>query len=322
MFRTRVTQLFGIQHPIVCGGMQWVSRAELVAAVANAGAIGFITALSMENPEQLRAEIRKARSLTDKPIGVNVTLLPTARPVPIDEFFDVALEEGVDAIETSGRISEAQVARIKRGKAKHLHKVARLRDAVTSQRLGVDAVAIVGYECGGHPSMEEVGTVVLAPEVVDAVSIPVIAGGGFADARGLVMALAMGAEGVLMGTRFMATKESIVHPNLKEWMVQAKETDTALVQKSIRNPARVIRNKTADKVLEMEARGTTLQELLPLISGLVGRKVLAEGQIDAGTVACGQSVGLVHDIPTVKELVDRIVGDAEQIVKRLAATVN
>jgi len=321
VFTTRVTQLFGIKHPIICGGMQWVSRAELVAAVANAGAIGFLTALTHDTPEALRDEIRKTRALTDKPIGVNVTLLPTARPVPYDAFFDAALTEGVDAIETSGRITEAQVARIKQGKAKHVHKVARVRDAITVQRMGVDAVSVVGQECGGHPSMEQIGTVVLGPRTVDAVSIPVIVGGGFGDGRGLAMALAMGAEGVLMGTRFMATRESLVHANIKAWMVEAKETDTAFIQASIRNPSRVMRNKRAEQVMEMEARGTTLEELLPLISGLNGRRALTEGEIDAGTVSCGQGVGFTHDVPTVRELVDRIVSDAERTIKRMGAMV-
>lgn len=319
MFKTRITELFGIESPLLVGGMQWVSRAELVAAAANAGGLGFLTASTFDEPEDLRKEIRKARELTDKPIGVNFGLFPSARPTRVEEKIAVAVEEKVPVFETSGRNPEPYLALLRSGGAKVMHKCARVRDAVSVQKAGVDAVCIVGFEAGGSPGMDEVTTLVLVPKVRELISLPLVAGGGFANAHGFVAALALGAEGVLMATRFMATTECMVHPGFKEWMVKAAETDTALIQKSIRSPSRVMRNEVSTQVLEMEAKGTTLEELMPLVSGLRGRTVYNEGKMDAGIAHCGQAVGLVSSVKSVKEVYEEITEGATKIINDLKA---
>ena len=319
MFETRITKLFGIEYPIVGGCMQALSRAEFVAAISNAGALGVLASAMFSDREVFRAEIRKVKDLTDKPFAVNLSLFPAKRPLAVEEYIDVALEEGVPVLETSGRSPKPYVDRIRQGRAKFMHKCARVRDAVSVARLGADAVSIVGFECGGHPGMDDVTTLILVPLVVDAVAIPVIAGGGFVDGRGLVAALALGAEGVLMGTRFMATKECPAHENVKEWLLAASESDTVIVQRSIQSNARVIRNAAARRVLELEARGASLAELLAVVGGEHGRRVALDGEIDAGTLACGEAVGLIRDVPTVAELVERIIAQAEQVRARIAA---
>ncbi|MGQ9572126.1 MAG: NAD(P)H-dependent flavin oxidoreductase [Dehalococcoidia bacterium] len=320
MFQTRITKLFNIKYPIICGGMYWISRAELIAAMANAGGLGFMAAATFEKLDDLRAEIRKARDLTDGPIGLNINLFPALRPQPIEAWVEVACEEKIPVVETSGRSPEAIVEPLHAGGVKIMHKVPGARYARTVERLGCDAVCVVGYECGGHPGMDEVTTLVMVPATVDAVNIPVVAGGGFADGRGLVAALALGAEAVLMGTRFMATKECRGHPAWKEFLVNAKETDTAYIMKSINNPSRVIKNAVATKVMEMEARGTTLEELIPVIAGQ-GGAVFDDGKIDSQLASAGQAVGLIHDVPSVKELIDRMVEEAIQIRDRLNAAI-
>jgi NAD(P)H-dependent flavin oxidoreductase YrpB (nitropropane dioxygenase family) len=320
MFRTRITQLFGIRYPIICGGMYWIGRAELIAAMANAGGLGFLTAATFENVNDLRAEIRKARDLTDGPIGLNINLFPALRPQPIEAWVEVACEEKIPVVETSGRSPEGIVEPLHAGGVKIMHKVPGARYARTVERLGCDAVCVVGHECGGHPGMDEVTTLVMVPATVDAVSIPVVAAGGFADGRGLVAALALGADGVLMGTRFMATKECRGHPGWKEWLVNATEADTTYIMKSIKNPSRVVKNVVAAKVAEMENRGATLEELLPIIAGQ-GGAVFDDGKIDSQLASAGQAVGLIHDVPTVKELIDRIVEEAIQIRERLNAAI-
>ncbi|MFQ5987901.1 MAG: NAD(P)H-dependent flavin oxidoreductase [Dehalococcoidia bacterium] len=318
MFKTRVTEMLGVEYPLIAGTLQALSRAELVAAVANAGAFGIIPSATFDTREALRDEIRKTKSLTDKPFGVNVNLFPMLMPVSIEEYIDTVLEEGVKVIETSGRSPAPYVERIKSGGVIHMHKCARVRDARSAERVGADLVEIVGFECGGHPSMEEVTTLILLPQTVDAVKIPVVGGGGFGNAGGFVACLALGAEGVLMGTRFMVTKECLIHDNFKEAFVNATETATMIVQKSIGDPFRVIRNETAEKVLEMEQRGTTLEELIPLIAGERGREAMAKGDIQGGIMVCGQVVGLIHDVPTVKEVVDSIMNGAKEIIDRLS----
>ncbi len=318
MFKTRVTEMLGIEHPLIAGTMQALSRAELVAAVANAGAFGILPSATFDSKDELRQEIRKTRSLTDKPFGVNINLFPMLRPVSIEESIDTTLEEGIKVIETSGRSPTPYVERIKKGGALLMHKCARVRDASSAERAGADIVEIVGFECGGHPSAEEVTTLILLPRVVDAVKVPVVGGGGFGDARGFVACLALGAEGVLMGTRFMATKECPIHDNFKQAFLEAAETATMLVERSIGNPARVMRNETAQKVLEMEEKGATLKDLIPLIAGERGRQAMAEGDVQGGIMACGQVVGLIHDVPTVKQLVDSIINGAREIAERLS----
>jgi nitronate monooxygenase len=320
MFETRITKLFNIKYPIICGGMYWIGRAELVAAVANAGGLGFIAGATFESLDDLRAEIRKARDLTDGPIGLNINLFPALRPQPIEAWVELACEEKIPVVETSGRSPEAVVEPLHAGDVKVMHKVAGVRYALTVERLGCDAVCVVGYEGGGQPGMDEVTTLVMVPATVDAVSIPVVAAGGFADGRGLVAALALGADAVLMGTRFMATKECRGHPAWKERLVNATETDTAYLLKSIKNPARVIKNAVAAKVMEMEAQGATLEELLPVIAGR-GGAVFDDGKLDSHLAGTGQAVGLIHDVPTVKELIDRIVEEAIQIRERLNAAI-
>jgi nitronate monooxygenase len=320
MFQTRITELFDIKYPIICGGMYWIGRAELVAAVANAGGLGFIVGATFENVDDLRAEIRKARDLTDGPIGLNINLFPALRPQPIEAWVEIACEEKIPVVETSGRSPEAVVAPLHAGGIKIMHKVAGVRYARTVERLGCDAVCVVGHECGGHPGMDEVTTLVMVPATVDAVSIPVVASGGFADGRGLMAALALGADAVLMGTRFMATKECRGHPGWKEWLVNATEADTAYLMKSIKNPSRVIKNAVSAKVAEMEAQGATLEELIPIIAGQ-GGAVFDDGKIDSQLASAGQAIGLIHDVPTVKELIDRIVDEAIEIRQRLNAAI-
>jgi nitronate monooxygenase len=313
-----VTEILGIEYPLIVGTMYPFSRAEFVAAAANAGAFGIIVSAICDTKEELREEIRKTRGLTDKPFGVNINLFPAFKPVSTEEYIDTALEEGVKVIETSGRSPEPYAEQIKSGGAVFMHKCARVRDAQTAERLGVDILEIVGFECGGHPSIEEVATLILLPQTVDAVKIPVVGGGGFGDGRGFIACLALGAEGVLMGTRFMVTRECPLHDNFKQAFVKATETATVLAQKSLDEPSRVFINETVEKVLEMEKRGTTLEELMPFISGTLGREAMTSGDVKTGMMSCGQVVGLIHDVPTVKEVVDRIINEASEIMDRLS----
>jgi len=317
MFRTRITEMFGIEYPIIQGAMQWLARAELASAVSNAGGLGIISSAIFPTVKELRQEIRKARSLTNRPFAVNVTLLPTFRPVNYEEYITAAIEEGVNIIETAGRSPEPYMKLLKDAKVTVMHKCARVRDVKTAERLGVDAVTIIGFEAGGSPGMEEVTSLIRIPLAVDAVKIPVIAGGGIGDGRGLVAALALGAEGVMMGTRFMASQECLAHPKIKEWMAQAKETDTLMINRSFNNPERALRTDLSLKVLEMEEKGATLEELRPLITGLQGKQALEEGDINKGVIACGQVVGLMYDVPSVREIIQGIIGEAKAVGQRL-----
>jgi len=319
MFKTRIAKLFSIKYPIIQGGMMWISRAELVAAVSNAGGLGIIAAFTFPTPQELAAEIKKTRGLTDKPFGVNITLLPTLRPVDIDGYFNTVIDSGIKIVEIAGRSPEAYMERLKAAGIKVIHKCTAVRFARTAQRIGCDAVSIDGFECAGHPGEEDVTSLVLIPLTVDAVEIPVIASGGFGDGRGLVAALALGAEAVNMGTRFMATKEAPGHPKVKEWLVQASERDTLLLLRSFSNTMRALKNPTSEKVLEIERQGADIHQLESLISGRVGRNLLETGDIENGLLTAGQVIGLVHDIPTVKELVDRIIKEAEEVVARISA---
>jgi NAD(P)H-dependent flavin oxidoreductase YrpB (nitropropane dioxygenase family) len=317
MFQTRITEMFGIKYPIIQGALLWLSRAELVAAVSNAGGLGILSALTFPTAGELREEIKKTRSLTDKPFAVNITLLPTIQAVDYQRHIDAALEEGVKIIETAGRSPEPYMKQLKGAKVKVIHKVARAKNARTVERLGVDAVTIVGFEAAGHPGMDEVASLVLVPITVDAVKIPVIAGGGIGDGRGFVAALALGAEGVLMGTRFMASKECPLHPKIAQWMVNARETDTLMIERSIKNTARVMKTEFSQRVLELEEKGATLEELLPFISGDRSRESYISGDVNDSVIACGQVVGLIHELPSVKEIIDGIINEAAPIAKRL-----
>jgi len=317
MFKTRITEMFGIEYPIIQGAMLWLARAELVSAVSNAGGLGILSSATFPIVEELRQEIRKTRSLTDRPFAVNFTFLPTFRPVNYEEYITAAIEEGVKIIETAGRSPEPYMKLLKDAKVTVMHKCARVRDVKTAERLGVDAVTIIGFEAGGVPGMEDVTSLVRIPLAVDAVKIPVIAGGGIGDGRGLVAALALGAEGVMMGTRFMASQECLVHPKIKEWMAQATETDTLMINRSFNNPERVLKTALSLKVLEMEEKGATLEELQPLITGLKGKEALEEGDINKGVIACGEVVGLIHDVPSVSEIIQGIISEAKAMGQRL-----
>lgn len=318
-FRTRVTELLGIQHPILQGGMQWVSRAELVAAVSEAGGLGILSALTFETPEGLREEIRRTRSLTSKPFGVNITLLPTLRERDIMGYIDVALSEGVRVFETAGRNPEPYMEVLKGAGAVVMHKCPALRFAKKAEEVGCDAVIINGFEGAGHPGEDDVTTFVLLPIVADALRVPVIAAGGIADGRGFLAALVLGAEGVLMGTRFLATKESPLHPRAKMALLQATERDTVLIQRSLRNSERVLKNPLSQRILEMEARGATLEDLIPYIRGENSLRAVRDGEVEGGLLVCGEAVGLVREVPTVKELLEGILAEAREILERLSS---
>jgi NAD(P)H-dependent flavin oxidoreductase YrpB (nitropropane dioxygenase family) len=317
VFQTRITQMFGIKYPIIQGAMMWLSRAEMVAAASNAGGLGIMASLTFPTVGELREEIRKVKSLTDKPFAVNITLLPTLRPRSLEEYIAAAIEEGVTIIETAGRNPRQYMKQLREGGVKVMHKVASVKAALTAERVGVDAVTIVGFEEGGNPGMDDVTTLVLVPRTVDELSIPVIAGGGFGDGRGFMAALSLGAEGVLMGTRFMMSKESPLHPSLKQRLLEASEKDTLMIMRSINNPERVVATGFAQSILEMEKKGTTLEELLPLIDGLRQKRALDRGEPDQAMIPCGQVVGLIDDLPTIKEIINGIIKEARAIGKRL-----
>ncbi|OUM90743.1 MAG: nitronate monooxygenase [Bacillus thermozeamaize] len=322
MIKTRFTELVGIEYPIMLGGMFQVGRAELAAAVSEAGGLGTITSVTQGEPENLRREIRRVKSLTKKPFAVNLSLFPSSRPIPNEAYIEVLLEEGVRIVETSGRSPEPIMKPLKDGGCIVIHKVPGVKYARTAERVGVDAVSVVGFETGGHPGMEDIGAVVLIPRTVQSVKIPVLAGGGFATGQGVAAALALGAEGVVMGTRFMAVKESIVHEKVKQWMIEADETQTTIIQKNIKSPSRVALNEVSRKVMELEQEGKGLEELLPYITGQRSKAVYFDGDIDGGVWSCGQSVGLIQDVPTAKELMERIIKEAEETVRRLGEVFN
>ncbi len=315
MFETKVTKAFGIKYPIIQGGMMWISKAELASAVSNAGGLGIITALSFDKPEKLAKEIDRCKEMTDKPFGVNITFLPTLRPVNYDAYIDVIIEKGIKIMETAGRNPEPYMKKLKDAGIKVIHKCTSIRHAKKAESIGCDFVSIDGFECAGHPGEDDVTSLILIPRAVDELNIPVIASGGFGDARGFLAALALGAEGVNMGTRFVATKEAPAHENVKKKLVEAKETDTILVERSLKNTLRALKNKHALKIKEMEKKGATLQELAPLLSGLRGLEALQTGNLDDALFACGQVVGLIDNIPTVEELINNIISEATNIIK-------
>ena len=316
MFKTRVTELFGIEHPLVQGGLQGVGKAELVSAVANAGALGFLTALTQPTPEDLAKEIQRTREMTDKPFGVNLTILPTLTPVPYEEYARAAVESGVKIIETAGRNPESLMPIFKEAGAKTLHKCTSVRHGLKAQSIGCDAVGIDGLECAGHPGEDDVPGLILLPASADQIDIPIVASGGLADARGLVAALALGADAINMGSRMVATQEAPVHENVKQFMVQCTERDTVLIFRNLRNTARILKNSVADKIREIEISNPehTIEDLIPYVSGEKSRQVLETGDLDHGIIWGGQTVGLIQDVPTVKELVDRIISEAAGIV--------
>jgi nitronate monooxygenase len=316
--KTRITELFRVEYPIVQGGLMWIATAELTSAVANAGAMGFMTALTHETPEGLREEIRKCRSMTDKPFGINLTFLPSLRQPDYAGYLQVCAEEGIEFIETAGRNPEPFMPHLKAAGMKVIHKCTSVRHAKKAQTIGCDAVSIDGFECAGHPGEDDVTSLVLLPATVDALDVPIVASGGFGDGRGLVAALALGADGMNMGTRFVATQETPIHPAIKQAILDHNETDTTLVMRTLRNTERVLDNETARTVLEIESTGSaTIDDLIPYVSGRRGlQEVIRHGNVDGGTLAVGQVMGLIHDIPTVAELIERIMMEAEDLISR------
>ena len=324
MNKTKVTEMLGCKYPIIAGTMANISYPEFVAAVSNAGACAVLASANYKTPDELSDAIKKTQSLTDKPFAVNINLFPAMMPQEkLEEYVEATINAGVKIIETSGhKAPENLVPRFKEGGAIWIHKCAGVRYAIKGASLGADIITVVGYENGGATGTLDIGTLVMTPSVVDALDIPVIAGGGITDGRGVAAALALGAEGVIMGTRMMATVECPLHDNLKQAFVQAKETDTQIVMRSIRNTHRMWKNKPAERIVELESKNATLQEIIDVASGTNARKMYYEGDLDAGLVSCGQGVGLIKDIPTVKELLDRIMKEAEETIHRLNKITN
>lgn len=316
--KTRITEMLGIQYPIIQGGMQWLAYAGFAAEVSNCGGMGFINSTIFPEPEHLREEIKKAKKLTDKPFGVNISMLPeVAANDQTKAYFDVVVQEGVAAVETAGRSPEEFVPLLKEAGILLIHKVPAVRFAKKAESFGADMVTIVGVEGGGHPGLDEVAMQILVNRASRELSIPVIAAGGIANGRAMAAALALGAEGVVVATRLIATKECIAHENLKNMIINANETDTMLIMKSIRNSLRALKNEAAQKVSEMEERGASLEELLTVIGGNIGRKAIMEGDLDSGTISAGQCVGLVNEITTIKEVIEDMVLEAKQTANRL-----
>jgi NAD(P)H-dependent flavin oxidoreductase YrpB (nitropropane dioxygenase family) len=312
--KTRITEMLGIETPIICGGMMRVGTAELAAAASNAGALGVMTALTLPTPELLIAEIEKCRSLTDKPFGVNLTVGVVATAVNYDDYVEAILDCGIKIIETAGRSPEPFMERFKAHGAKVIHKCVAVRHALKAERVGVDVVSIDGFECAGHPGEQDVGGLVLFPAATQALKIPVVASGGIADGRGLVAALALGCEGINMGSRFMVTQEAPIHEGIKQAIVDMDENQTRLIFRSYKNTARVYRNSVADQVAEIEAAGGDFGQVHHLVSGANQDKAWSTGDIEAGMVTVGMSGGLINDIPTCEQLVKNIMSDAEEII--------
>ncbi|MBA4857489.1 nitronate monooxygenase [Nocardia farcinica] len=323
MLKTRFTEEFGVEHPIVCGGMTAVGKAELIAAVAEAGALGFLTALTQPTPEALAKEIVRVREMTDKPFGVNLTILPTLTPVPYDEYRDAIVDSGVTIVETAGANPEPHLPAFKAAGVKVIHKAVAVRHALKAEKLGVDAISIDGFECAGHPGEDDVPGLVLINAAARKLRIPIIASGGFADGAGLVAALALGADAINMGTRFVATTEAPVHDNVKRQIVANDERATTLVFREFRNTARVARNAVSQEIVELSRRpGATFDDVAHLASGERGRReVLGGGDIDGGLWWAGQSQGLIDEVLSCREVVDSIMRTAEQIIDRRLASM-
>lgn len=317
---TRVTELLGIQYPIVQGGMMWVGTAELASAVSNAGGLGTITALTQPTPEALYKEIARCRNLTDRPFAVNLTLLPAVKPPPYAEYRQAIIESGVKIVETAGNKPHDHIQHFKQHGIKIIHKCTTVRHALSAQKIGADIISIDGFECAGHPGEDDIPGLILIPATADQIDIPIIASGGFADGRGLVAALALGAEGINMGTRFCATQEAPIHERIKQFYLDNDERDTNLLLRPFRNTSRVAKNSISDRVLEISQKpDLKFEDIQPYVSGLKGKLALETGDIDAGLITAGQVQGLIHDIPTCKELIERIIQEANQIIdSRLA----
>ncbi len=314
--KTRITELLGIQHPIIQGGMHFVGLAELAAAVSNAGGLGIITGLTQGTPEKLAKEIARCQTMTDKPIGVNITFLPSLTPPDYPGLFQVIIDAGVTIVETAGNNPAQWLPMLKDAGIKVIHKCTAVRHALKAQAIGCDAVSVDGFECGGHPGEDDIPNFILLPRAADELSIPFVASGGMADGRSLVAALALGADGINMGTRFIATREAPVHDNVKQAIVAASELDTRLVMRPLRNTERVLTNPAVERLLEKEkALGAALkfEDIIEEVAGVYPR-IMQKGDMDAGAWSCGMVAGLIHDIPTVQELIDNIMAEADSII--------
>lgn len=314
--RTRLTKLLGIERPIVQGGMHFVGLAELASAVSNAGGLGILTGLTQRTPELLAREIARCRDMTDKPFGVNLTFLPTFSKPPYPEYIQAIAEGGVRIVETAGRNPEEHMPVLKAAGIKVIHKCTSVRHALKAEAIGCDAISVDGFECGGHPGEDDIPNMILLPRAADELRVPIVASGGMADGRSLVAALALGADGINMGTRFIATQEAPVHANVKQALLEASELDTRLVMRSLRNTERVLNNRNVERLIEIEREkgaSLTIADIHDQVAG-VYPKVMVYGDMDAGAWSCGMVAGLIRDIPTVGELMDRIMGEAEQII--------
>jgi NAD(P)H-dependent flavin oxidoreductase YrpB (nitropropane dioxygenase family) len=322
--KTRITELFGIEHPIIQGGMHYVGYAELAAAVANAGGLGIITGLTQPTPEALAKEIRRCRDMTDKPFGVNLTFLPVIRQPDYPGYIRALIEGGVRIVETAGNNPQRWLPVLREAGIKVIHKCTSVRHSLKAEAIGCDAVSVDGFECGGHPGEDDVPNFILLPRAAESLRIPFVASGGMADGRSLVAALALGADGINMGTRFIATQEAPVHENVKRAIVAASELDTRLVMRPLRNTERVLKNAAVERILETERElgaGLTFEHIIEQVAGVYPR-IMQEGAMDAGAWSCGMVAGLIHDVPSVKQLIDRIMDEAERIIgERLAALV-
>jgi len=319
--KTRITELLGIEHPIIQGGMHYVGLAELASAVSNAGGLGIITALTLATPEALAKEIARMREMTDAPFGVNLTFLPAFAAPPYPEYIDAIIQGGVRIVETAGRNPAEYMPALKAAGVKVIHKCTSVRHALKAEKIGCDAVSVDGFECGGHPGEDDIPNMILLPRAAEELRIPFVASGGMADGRSLVAALALGAEGMNMGTRFIATKEAPVHDNVKQAIVAASELDTRLIMRPLRNTERVLTNPVVDRLLEIEREKgpeLTISDIIAEVAGIYP-KVMIDGDVGAGAWSCGMVAGLVHDVPTCKELIDRIMSEAEALItQRLA----
>jgi len=316
--KTRITELFGIEHPIIQGGMHWVGYAELAAAVSNAGGLGIITALTQPTPEDLAKEIARCKEMTDKPFGVNLTFLPSFQEPPYPEYIQAIIDGGVKVVETAGRSPEKYMPALKEAGIKVIHKCTSVRHALKAQKIGCDAVSVDGFECGGHPGEDDVPNFILLPRAAEELDIPFVASGGMADGRSLVAAMALGADGMNMGTRFLATKEAPVHDTVKQTIVEADELQTRLVMRPLRNTERVMKNAAVDEILRIEKEkgaDTQIDDIRHLVTGAKGKMVLHEGKMDEAAWSCGMVAGLIHDVPSCEELINRIMGEAESIIR-------
>jgi NAD(P)H-dependent flavin oxidoreductase YrpB (nitropropane dioxygenase family) len=322
--RTRITELLGIRYPIIQGGMQWVGLAELASAVSNAGGMGILTALTQQTPDELRREIERTRQMTDKPFGVNLTILPAVKPPPYAEYVKAIIDSGIKIVETAGNSPRDFIDQFKAHGVKIVHKCTSVRHALSAERNGVDAVSVDGFECAGHPGEDDVPGLVLLPIAARALNIPIVASGGIADGRGMAAALALGAEGVNMGTRFCVTQEAPIHYNIKQALVAASERDTKLMFRTLHNTARVFKNSISQEVVALENRpgGCQFEDVRPLVAGVRGKAALHAGEVNGGVIAAGQCIGLIDDVPTCAELIERMVRECREHLDRARGWCN